>query len=79
MTIHCLITKIFELGACFSYFSYALAQDGRGGVTSHPFHPPGSALRKMILKMFFTKLSSLVDVPRCVAIAQYRLFLPFSL
>ena len=40
MTIHCLITKICELGACFLYFSYVLAQNG--GVTSHPFHPPGS-------------------------------------
>ena len=28
MTIHCLITKICELGACFLYFSYMLAQNG---------------------------------------------------
>ena len=41
-TINCLITKICELGACFLYFSYVLAQNG--GVTSYPFHPPGSAL-----------------------------------
>ena len=27
-TIHCLITKICELGACFLYFSYVLAQNG---------------------------------------------------
>ena len=26
--IHCLITKICELGACFLYFSYMLAQNG---------------------------------------------------
>ena len=30
-TIHCLITKIRELGDCFLYFSYALAQNGGGG------------------------------------------------
>ena len=29
-----------ELGACFLYFSYVLAQDlGWGGETRHPFHP----------------------------------------
>ena len=28
VTIHCLITKICELGACFLYFSYMLAQNG---------------------------------------------------
>ena len=28
VTIHCLITKICELGACFLYFSYVLAQNG---------------------------------------------------
>ena len=27
-TLHCLITKICELGACFLYFSYMLAQNG---------------------------------------------------
>ena len=44
VTIHCLIHKIFELGACFLCFSYVLAQNG--GVTSHPFHSPGSALHE---------------------------------
>ena len=28
VTIHCLVTKISELGACFIYFSYVLAQNG---------------------------------------------------
>ena len=28
VTIHCLITKNCELGACFLYFSYVLAQNG---------------------------------------------------
>ena len=37
------ITKICELGACFSYFPYVLAQNG--GMTSHPLHDlPGSIL-----------------------------------
>ena len=42
VTSHRLINKICELGVCL-YFSYVLAQKG-GGVTSHLFHPPGSAL-----------------------------------
>ena len=42
VTIHCPITKICDLGAFFLYFSFVLAQN-RGGVTSHPFHPPGSS------------------------------------
>ena len=42
MTIHCVITKLCDLVACFLDFSYVLAQNG--GVTSQPFHPPGSAL-----------------------------------
>ena len=29
VTIYCLITKICELGACFLYFYYVLAQNGR--------------------------------------------------
>ena len=28
VTIHCLIIKICEMGACFLYFSYVLAQNG---------------------------------------------------
>ena len=31
VTIHCLINKICELGVCFVYFSYVLAQNGGGG------------------------------------------------
>ena len=31
VTIHCLITKICELGAGFLYFPYVLAQNGGGG------------------------------------------------
>ena len=41
MTIRCLITKIYELGACFLYFSYVLVQNGEGGgvlFASHPFY-----------------------------------------
>ena len=48
--IHFLNTKTCELGACFLYFSYVLAQNGGGGaVTSQPLHPPGpaSVLRKL--------------------------------
>ena len=30
VTIHCLNNKICELGACFLYFSYVLAQKGEG-------------------------------------------------
>ena len=41
MTIHCLITKICELGACLLYFSYVLAQNGGSLVTrSTPLDPP---------------------------------------
>ena len=28
VTIHCLINKLCELGACFLYISYVLAQNG---------------------------------------------------
>ena len=42
MTIHCLMTKICELEACFLYFSYVLAQNGGWLVARST--PPGSAL-----------------------------------
>ena len=39
MTIHCLMTKTCELGACFLYFSYVLAQNDLS-----PVPLPGFAL-----------------------------------
>ena len=41
VTIHCLITKIRELGACFLYFSYMLSQNGGRLVTRSTL--PGSS------------------------------------
>ena len=42
VTINCPITKICELKACFLYFF--LSVSSKWGITSQPFHPPGSAL-----------------------------------
>ena len=40
VTIHCLITKIYELRACCLHFPYVLAQNGEWLVIHSPLDPP---------------------------------------
>ena len=44
------------LGARFFYFSYVLTQNG-GRVTSHPFYPPGSAIKAVLAHLLEVNVS----------------------
>ena len=59
---YCLITKICELAACFLYFSYVLAQNGKLFTRSTP---PGSALAilcdKCLKSRIFTAKAWLIN------------------